>query len=131
MPDIRLFKARLWFESRIPDARQRRAVLVAAPVMLACAAWIALYLAFSGAGTPGRVRLTPEIRHAQDLTSKLHQDPAFAGVTVLPHIDNPDRLRVSGGVATPADAEALRARLVELDPAQTYVIEVRAGNRRP
>ncbi len=127
MPDIRLFKLRLWFESRIPDARQRRAVLVAAPVVLACAAWIVVYLAFSGGGPGDRIRLTPEIRHAQELTAELRQDPAFAGVTVLPHIDNPDRMRISGEVGTAGDVKQLMARLNELDPSQRYVIEVRAG----
>lgn len=127
MPDIRLFKLRLWFESRIPDARQRRAVLIAAPVMLACSAWIVGYLLFSGDGAAGRVRLTPEIRHAQELTAELRQDPAFAGVTVLPHIDNPERLRVSGEVGTTGDVQQLTARLNELDPSQKYVIEVRSG----
>lgn len=126
MSDIRFFKLKLWFESRIPDARQRKAALVAAPVMTLCAAWIVLFLAFSGDASASRVRLTPEIRHAQDLTARLHQDPAFAGVTVLPHIDSPDHLRVSGHVGTAADAETLKARLYELDPGQQYVIEVRA-----
>jgi hypothetical protein len=122
----RLFRWRCWFYDRFPEPRQRIAAAVLAPVSVVCALWILVFAVGSvAAGGTGGVRLTPQIRHAQELTQKLHEDAAFGAVTVLPHIDFPERMRVSGTVKTKTDVEALKARLQELDSKQEYVIEVR------
>lgn len=123
-----LYRWRCWFEDRFPDRRQRRLAAALIPLLLVCAVWV-LVFAIGGLmpESGGGARITPEIRHAQDLTRKLHEHAAFVAVTVLPHLDYPDRLRVSGSVPSPADVESLKARLTELDPAAQYVVEVRTG----
>jgi hypothetical protein len=122
----RLFRWRCWFEDRFPNPRHRTAAAILLPLSVLCAAWIVYFTLgslFTGSTGP---RITPQIRHAQELTRKLHESGVYDNVTILPHIDYPDRLRVSGAVQSKADIESLMTRLTELDPAQNYVVEVQA-----
>lgn len=122
------FKVRLWFEDRLPDPRQRRTALILAPVMALCLAWIVFFVVSSAMAGPARVRQTPQVKHAAEITGKLHQEPDFAGVTVLQHVDYPGKFRVSGAVKSKAEIELLKVRLSEMDPKGEFVVEVRAGD---
>lgn len=118
-------RLRWWLDDRFPDPRQRaRAAALAAGILL-CAAWIGLFAVRAGAdgGQARPARPTAAMRHAAELQSRLRAaDPAFAGVIIRPHLDYPGRLHITG--AAP-DAEALRAKIAELDPEARAIIELR------
>ena len=124
------FRIRCWLDDRLPEPRQRVRALGAACAIGICTIWIGVFAvrAAAAGGGGGReggtsaARATPEIRHAKELEAKLRSDAAFAGVSILPHMDYPGKLLVSGHAG---DARALKARLAELDAKAEFVVQIR------
>jgi hypothetical protein len=125
-------RIRWWIDDRLPEPRQKRWAAVMAAAIVVCGGWILVFAvgtlahAGSGGGSASNVPESPQVKAALRMTQSLHQDERFTGVVVRPHVDYPDRLRVSGQVATAADLEALRRRLDELAGGRPLVIEATA-----
>lgn len=120
------YRFRFWLDDRLPERRQRvRAASVAGGIVV-CVIWIAGFtLLADGSGVPRSARPSPAVRASQDLTRRLREDAAFAGIQILPHLDYPGRLHVTGRLSGAGAPDALRSRLKELDPSGVFVIDVR------
>lgn len=100
-----------------------------AAAVVVCGGWIVVFAVgtiarASSGGAAAVVPESPMVRAGQAITRKLRGESRFAEVTVRPHVDYPDRLRVTGQVAGEADLADLKQRLSELEPSRAFVVEV-------
>lgn len=125
-----LAQVRWWLDDRLPEPRQKRLAVVMAAAVILCGGWILVFavgtIARASSGSDaGAVPESPMVKAGQAITLKLRDEGWFAEVSVRPHVDYPDKLRVSGQVSSDTDLAALKQRLSELDPARAFVVEVK------
>lgn len=125
-------RLRWWIDDRLPEPRQKRVAAAIAAAMIVCGGWIIVFaigsIARASSGDVAAVVPdSPMVKTGQVITQKLRDDSRFAAVTVVPHVDYPDKLRVSGQVASPAELDALKRQLAELGTVDRFIVDVRVA----